>query len=276
MESRRHAVPAVSAIGRLIVAVVVSVVVLGGFTPVATPGEVRAGTAETMESHLVGWINSSRAKLGLHPLRVHAGLTSLAGYRAGVMASTGVLSHTIAGCLSCSLISRGIQKYSDGEVIAENTYPWGDQSALALFNWWKGSSMHWGLLMSRTFNYFGVGVAYRSSNRMTFGSVVLTESVDQTGGWSHLGSGSANGTTVAWSWSGGDLWLQTHTAGLRNFDVEYRVDYGTWSVIRSGTTAKSLSLSGRVRSHYYAIRIRSRDWRGNMSAWSAEIPVWVR
>jgi uncharacterized protein YkwD len=275
MESRRTH-PAVPAIGRLLLAVVVSVVVLGGFTPIAVPGDVRAGTAETMESHLVGWINASRAKLGLRALRVHAGLTSLAGYRAGVMASTGVMSHTIAGCLSCELTARGIQRYSDGEVIAENTYPWGDQSALALFNWWKSSSMHWGLLMSHTFNYFGVGVAYRSSNRMTFGSAVLTESVDQTGGWSHMGSGSASGTTVAWSWSGGDRWLQTHTAGLRNFDVEYRVDYGKWSLIRTGTTAKSLSLSGRARGHYYAIRIRSRDWRGNMSAWSAEIPVWVR
>jgi len=271
----RRTRPAVPAIGRLLLAVVVSVVVLGGFTPVAAPGDVRAGTAETMESHIVGWINSSRAKLGLHALRVHAGLTSLAGYRAGVMASTGVLSHTIAGCLSCSLSSRGIQKYSDGEVIAENTYPWGDQSALALFNWWKGSPEHWSLLMSRTYNYLGVGVAYRSSNKMTFGSVVLTESVDQTGGWSRMGSGSASGTTVSWSWNGGDIWLQTHTAGLRNFDVQYRVDYGVWSLIRSGMTAKSLSLSGRARGHYYAIRVRSHDWRGNSSAWSAEIPVYV-
>jgi uncharacterized protein YkwD len=274
MESRwTH--PAIPAIGRLVLAVVVSAVVLSGATPVATPADVQAGTAESMESQIVGWINSSRAKLGLQPLRVHAGVTSLAGYRAGVMASTGVLSHDVAGCLSCSLTSRGIQRYSDGEVIAENTYPWGSQSALALFNWWKGSSMHWGLLMSHTFNYLGVGVAYRSSNRMTFGSVVLTESVDQTGGWAHMVSGSASGTTVAWTWSGGDLGLQTHEAGLRNFDVDYRVDYGTWSLIRSGTTARSLSLTGRARGHYYAVRVRSRDWRGNMSGWSAEIPVWV-
>ena len=262
-------------ISRLLLAVAISMVVLGGFSPIATPGAVRAGTAETMEAQLVGWINSSRAKLGLRALRVHTGLTSLAGYRAGVMASTGVLSHTVAGCLSCSLTSRGIQKYSDGEVIAENTYPWGSSSALALFNWWKSSPEHWGLLMSRTFNYFGVGVAYRSSNRMTFGSVVLTESVDQTGGWARMGSGGASGTTVSWSWNGGDIWLQTHTAGLHNFDVEYRIDYGVWSLIRKGTTVKSLSLSGRPHGHYYAIRVRSHDWRGNSSAWTAEIPVYV-
>lgn len=275
MESRRTN-PAIRAIGRLLLAVALSAAVLGGFTPLSAPGDARAGTAETMESHIVAWINSSRAKLGLAALRVHAGLTSLAGYRAGVMASTGVLSHTIAGCLACELSSRGIQKYSDGEVIAENTYTWGDQSALALFNWWKGSTEHWSLLMSRTYNYFGVGVAYRSSNRMTFGSVVLTESVDQTAGWSHVGSGWASGTTVSWSWSGGDIWLQTHTAGLRNFDVDYRADYGAWSLLRSGTTARSLVVSGRAHGHSYAIRLRSRDWRGNVSAWTAEVRVWVR
>jgi hypothetical protein len=130
--------------------------------------------------------------------------------------------------------------------------------------------------MSRSFNYLGVGVAYRSSNRMTFGSVVLTESVDQTAGWSRVTSSSASGTTAAWSWSGGDIWLQTHTAGLRNFDVEYRADYGAWSLIRSGTTGRSLALSGRARGHSYAIRIRSRDWRGNLSGWTSEVRVWIR
>jgi uncharacterized protein YkwD len=275
MESRRTH-PAVPAIGRRLLAVVVSVVVLGGFTPVATPGEVRAGTAETMESHLVGWINASRVKLGLRALRVHPGLTSLAGYRAGVMASTGVLSHTIAGCLPCELTARGIQWYSDGEVIGENNYTWGDPSALALYNWWKSSTFHWSLLMSKTFNYIGVGVAYRSSNKTTFGDIVLTESVDSTRPWRRMDSGTASGTSVAWSWSGNDIYLQTHTAGLRNFDVEYRVDWGSWSVIRSGTTARSLTLSGRARGHYYGLRVRSRDNRGNRSAWSAEIRVWVR
>jgi len=275
MESRRprHASPA---IGRLLLAVAVSLVVLSGFTPIAAPGQVQAGTAETMESHIVAWINSSRAKLGLRALRVHGGLTSLAGYRAGVMASTGVLSHTIAGCLSCSLVSRGIQTYSDGEVIAENTYTWGDSSALALFNWWKGSPMHWALLMSRTFNYLGVGVAYRSANRMTFGSVVVTESVDQTRPWGHMNAASASGTSASWSWAGGDIYLQTHTAGLRNFDVQYRVDSGAWNLIRSGTTARSLSLSGRAHGHWYGLRVRSRDWRGYVSYWSAETRVWVR
>jgi uncharacterized protein YkwD len=119
----------------MMLAVAIATVVLSGFTPVASPGEVHAGTAQTMDSDILGWINASRLKLGLRILRVQSGLMSLADYRAATMAATGVMSHTIAGCLSCELAARGIQWYSYGEVIAENTYPWGYQSALALFNW---------------------------------------------------------------------------------------------------------------------------------------------
>lgn len=72
-----------------------------------------------------------------------------------------------------------------------------------------------------------------------------------------------------------DVLLQTHTAGLKNFDLEYRVDYGTWSVIRSGTTSTSLSLGSRPHGHYYSLRVRSRDWRGNVSYWTTSIRVWV-
>jgi hypothetical protein len=89
--------------------------------------------------------------------------------------------------------------------------------------------------MSSTYNYVGVGVAYRSANSMTFGDIVLTESVDQTSPWTQMRSGSVSGTTVAWSWVGDDIYLQRHTSGFRSFDVEYRVDWGYWYVIRSGT-----------------------------------------
>jgi uncharacterized protein YkwD len=256
-------------------ALLVAAVLASGLTPAVSPAPVQAGTAETMESHLVGWINASRTKLGLRPLRASAPIASLAGYRAGVMASTGVLSHTIAGCLSCELTARGIQWYSEGEAIAWNSYTWGDSAALALFNWWKGSSLHWSLLMSKTFNYIGVGVAYRSANRTTWGDIVLTESVDHTSPWAHMTGGSRSGTTVTWTWAGGDIYLQTHTSGLHNFDVEYRVDSGSWVVIRSGITSKYLSLAGRARGHYYGLRVRSRDWRGYVSGWSAEVRVWV-
>ena len=39
---------------------------------------------------------------------------------------------------------------------------------------------------------------------------------------------AAPATTSRWSWNGYDPRLQTHTAGLRDFDVQYRVGYGSW------------------------------------------------
>jgi uncharacterized protein YkwD len=259
----------------LVAGVLLAAVFASGFVPALQPAPVQASTATTMETEILGWINQSRVNLGLVPLRSHAGLRSLATYRAGVMASTGVLSHTIAGCLSCELNSRGIQWYSYGECIAWTSSSWGSQAAWSIFDWWRHSSTHWALLMSRTFNYIGIGVAYRSSNRTTWSSIVLTESVDRTRPTAHMRYGSDSGTTVSWGWRGADVRLQTHTAGLKNFDVEYRVDYGTWSVIHSGTTSTSLSLGGRPHGHYYSLRVRSRDWRGNVSYWTTSIRVWV-
>lgn len=250
--------------------------VLGsGFVPALTPTPVLADTASTMEDQILGLINQSRVNLGLVPLQSQPGLRDLAGYRAGVMASTGVLSHTIAGCLSCELDARGIQYFSYAVCIAWTSSPWGSQAALAIFNWWKNSPGHWSLLMSTTLNYLGVGVAYRSADGTTWSSIVLTESVDQTPPTAEMRFGSHTGTTVSWGWKGDDTPLQTHAAGLKDFDVEYRVDSRTWSLIRSGTTSTSLSLSSRAAGHSYSLRVRSRDGRGNRSYWTAAIRIWV-
>ncbi len=140
--------------------------------PLANPAPAQAGTAETIEANLLKWVNAERAKKGVPALRLRAGLIDLAGARAARMASTGTLKHT--NCLSCKLSNRGISYIRCGEVIANTTYPWGDQAARSIFNGWKGSSMHWGLLMSRTYDAVGFGVAYRSSNRSTWAAGVLT------------------------------------------------------------------------------------------------------
>ena len=90
-----------------------------------------------------------------------------------------------------------------------------------------------------------------------------------------MASVARSGTTVTWKWTGADTLLQTYTAGLHNFEVEYRVGTGSWVMIRTGTTARYLTLSGRAHGHYYGLRVRSRDWRGYLSAWTAELRVWV-
>ena len=262
-----------AAVARLFVAALLAASFVTALGPLAHPAPVAASTADTMESRILASINAERAKYGLVALRVHSGLVSLAGDRAAYMASIGSLLHI--SCLSCTLNSRGIQWYGAGEVIASNNYPWGSWSADIVFKSWKNSSTHRALLLSSKFNYIGIGVAYRSANSSTYAEAVLTESKDRTNPWAKMSSVSRSGTTVSWSWTGADTTLQTHTAGLKNFDVQYRVDSGTWTTIRSGTTAKSLSLTSRAHGHYYSLRVRARDNLGYVSSYSAELRTWV-
>ena len=157
------------------IALIVGVFLLGFGTlsvgPLSDPQPVQAGTAETMESQILGWINDARARKHLSPLTVGPKLTSLAGYRASTMARTGVMQHP--SCLSCLFRSYDISFSKCAEVIAYTTYPWGTQAAQSIFNGWKNSSMHWSILMRSDLHRIGIGVAYRSSGHKTFAAAVL-------------------------------------------------------------------------------------------------------
>lgn len=237
-------------------------------------GSAAAVTGAQLEAQLVGWVNRDRAARGLRPLRVDLRVADLGGDRAAVMARRGILSHSVAGNIGSQLNTRRIQWYRYGEVIAYAS-GWGTSTASAIYNLWRRSSSHWSLLMSSRFNYLGAGLAYRSSGR-TYGSIVLTESVDHSRPRAYISGASRSGTTVRWTWGGYDTRLQTHTSGLRNFDVQYRVDGGYWRLIRSRTTSRTLTLGSRTRGHSYAIRVRSRDNRGYISAWTAQSTLTVR
>ena len=84
-----------------------------------------------------------------------------------------------------------------------------------LFKLWKASPEHWRLMMSPSYNYIGVGLAYRSSNHQTFGSLVFTESPDLTDARASMDGVTSNGNGATWSWHGWDPMLQTHLSGLQ-------------------------------------------------------------
>jgi uncharacterized protein YkwD len=232
-------------------------------------------TAGTVEGYLIAWTNRDRVARGLRPLQLWGSLRSVATTRAGTLASLGTLSHTAAGNLSAQLTSAGAQYYTWGEDLGWSSYPWGLDVAKSLYSMWRNSSSHWALLMSSRFNYFGIGLAYRWSAHATYASIVFTESRDHTAPRAAIVDRGRSGTTAWFRWRGYDPVLQTHTAGLRNFDVVYRVDWGTWRVIRWGTTSTSISLPYRPHGHYYTIRVRARDRNGNVGAWSTPSRVWI-
>ena len=185
------------------------------------------------------------------------------------------MSHTISGSLSYQLGTRRVRWFRYGEDIGYSTRAWTVEAAKHIYAMWKASPVHRSEMMSRYFNYIGLGLAYRSSSRRTFASAVFAETVDHTGARSYFTKATRSGTDVRWSWTGADVALQTHTAGLRDFDLQYRVDSGRWMTLRTGTASTSVILAGRVPGRSYALRIRATDRRGNIGMWSAPLPVWV-
>ena len=164
----------------LILAVMVSALLSTGLVPIHHAESVRAGTAETMESALLGWINTARASRGLPKLRVSAALTDLAGDRVAVLAAKTQLSHTLPGCLTCQLNDRSIAWNLEGEVLASNTWAWGLESARVAFDGWKGSPSHWAILMSAKLDTIGIGVA-KSSSGSTYAGAVLIDAPGYVG-----------------------------------------------------------------------------------------------
>jgi len=259
---------------RLAIAMRAAVLTAFAVTLLAAPA-ASATTPSDAEAMAVQWINADRMNRGLAPLRTDSNLAAIAGLRASRMASANVMSHTVGGDLAAQLNWYGVAWYRYGETIGWSTAGYPVDSARAIYRAWMGSSTHRALLLSDKFNYIGVGLAYRSSNYRTFASAVLTESPDHTRPVARVTSRSRSGTTVSWTYSGYDPRLQTHTAGLRDYDVQFRVGSGTWSLWRDNTTATTFSLANRAHGRYYSIRVRATDRRGNVGAWSSESRIWV-
>ncbi|HET7026572.1 MAG TPA: CAP domain-containing protein [Candidatus Limnocylindrales bacterium] len=250
-------------------------VMIGSATLVASPGlptltgtGPRASASVTPEAALLGWINHDRVARGLHSLRDWSALDSLATARAATMARYGVCSHSIAGDIGAQLTSRRMSWYAYGEAIGVTSATWGTTAASRLYSLFKSSPAHWAILMSSRYNYIGIGVGHRSSTHETYLAIVETESPDHTPPSRSITSAWRSGTTIGWSWTASDVALQTHTAHLEGFDINVRRDGGSWTRVRTDTTTRSLTLSGRAHGHTYSIAVRSRDHADNFSSWT--------
>ncbi len=234
-----------------------------------------ATTVSDAEALAIVWINSDRMDRGLAPLRTDGDLAAIAGLRASRMASANVMSHTVGGNIASQLDWYNVAWYRYGETIGWSTASFPTNSARAIYQAWMGSSAHRALLLSSNLNYIGVGLAYRSSNHRTYGSAILTEAPDHTRPIARVTGSARSGDDVRWTWNGYDPRLQTHTAGFRDYDVQYRIGSGAWSLYRDNTTSTSLALANRAHGRYYSIRVRATDRRGNVGAWSSERRIWV-
>ncbi len=258
----------------LVLPVAILIASLVGFS--AAPAAASSTTAQAMADRVMYLMNRDRKARGLVPLRRWSRLNTVAMDRASSMATSNSLSHDAAGGdVGTALDRDGIQWYGFGEIIGSTNVPWGTEAATYIYKLWKSSSYHAGVMFSRSYNYVGVGFVHRSSDDTTWASIVFTDSRDHTRPIAKNGRLSRSGRTVTFSWSGHDRKLQRRTAGLKSFDVQMRRDNGSWRTIRDNTTSTRLTLRHRKHGHSFWFRVQSQDRRGNLSAWTKPVRVWV-
>jgi uncharacterized protein YkwD len=254
-------------VGFVVVAAVLAAAALGlGAAPVGA-----AATSSSMAAQVLDLLNHDREARGLVKLRAWDPLESIARDRSANMASRNSLSHDAAGGdLGADYDHAGIQWYGFGEIIGVSSAGWGNASAKHIYSMWKASPPHAAIMFSRTFNYLGIGFAYRSSNGTTWSSAVFSESRDHTAPKAEKNGKRVDGRDVTFRWTGHDRKLQTHMSGLDDFDVQYRVDGGGWHNLKTNTRKTSATLHDRARGHWYGFRVRASDQRGNLSGWTNE------
>jgi uncharacterized protein YkwD len=235
------------------------------------------------ESSLIGMINADRAGVGLAPLSVDPRLTAVARERSASRAAAGQLSHVQSdGRTMVDLIqAAGITWYAAGETIGWNNYPTLADSTQVVNQDWMNSPEHAAIILSRTYNYFGLGLAM-SSTGDRYWTALFLRGPDVTPPWARMNAPTTGSLVtlasrgqalrVTWTWSGADRPLAALTAGLRSFDVQRQVDGGAWVSVETSTTRTSWSSSIQV-GHRTAVRVRARDRAGNVGGWSAPVSI---
>jgi len=235
-----------------------------------TPPPVDTAALQQDGYDLVNMTNAKRASVGLIALRMDAALMQIARDRAQVMAVNDVMSHTEPDGTKAwdRMNAAHITWYAGGEIIAWNHYPAEYSTAEAIRAWWASPGHH-SIMVSTGYNYVGFGAAMSADGKYYYAGVFAKEP-DHTAPWAKFGSVStrtvdATHKRVTVRWSGGDTRLQVLTSGLRYFQVQWRVVGGGWHAWTiSSAKYKSMTVRRGVR---YEVRVRSRDWAGNLGAW---------
>lgn len=219
---------------------------------------------------LVTLANSKRSQVGLVPLRMDPTLTSIARDRARVMAQNDVMSHTEPDGTKVwdRMNAARITWYAGGEIIAWNHYPLQYSPAEAIAAWWASPGHH-AIMVSTGYNYFGFGAAASADGKLYYAGVYAkmpdhtAPRVRFTRVSSYVVDSRHKRVTVRWT--GGDVRLQTLTAGMYRYQLQYRQLGHPWRLWTTTTYyRKSITL---VRGAHYEFRIHAVDRAGNWSPW---------
>ena len=244
---------------------------------IAAPGTAAASgmTISEAELAMVDALNVDRTSRGLVPVRIDARLMAIAHARSVDMATKHYRDHYRDGQLVFieMLNDQGITWYGAGEIIAWNNSPTMETSLPVANEGWLSSKGHRDIIVSTSYNYVGVGLAFDSNNGDWIWTAVYIKGPDRTGATANVNrptvaAGASRATKrVTVTWTGADVQLQTLTSGLHSFRVQRRVDSGAWATVLASTTVKSMSLD-LPAGHTHVFRVAARDIAGNWGAWS--------
>ncbi len=252
-------------------AALVAVSATGVRPPSAAAGDLTVAEAETQ---MVKLLNAERAKAGLVALRLDTRLAAIARARSADMATKHYFSHTQPdGRNVFDLINQAkITWYGAGEIIAWNNWPTLADSAEQARNSWMNSPGHRGIVMSKSYNYFGIGLAIEAGTGKKMWTGVFLKGPDRTGGWAKFkpvvepAAASSAYRTVTVAWTGGDTQLVTLTAGFKHYQIQSRTDGDAWKWWTTATTVASRTFK-LWYPHEYDFRVRACDKVGNCGPW---------
>jgi uncharacterized protein YkwD len=238
---------------------------------------VDAAAVSALEKSMVAALNADRTALGLVPVQIDARLMTIARARSADMVAKKYFSHTQPDGRNVFniLTAKAITWYNAGEIIAWNNYPL-DSTVSAANRQWLNSPGHKAIIISKDFNYVGVGLALDPETGKKLWTAVYMKGPDRTPAKAAAtGAALRAGPTATTrytklTWQGYDPRLQVLTAGLANFTIQRRIDSGAWATVVASTTLTYTNFRVSV-GHRYEFRVAARDKRGNQGAWSVKV-----
>jgi uncharacterized protein YkwD len=222
------------------------------------------------EQSVLKYMNKVRANQGLAPLRMAGRVRQVADQRSVSMRNQNYFGHVSpSGVNAANLLNRrGIGWINWGEAIGWTSGMTPEYGAKWMVDWWSHSPSHRKLMLSKSFNYAGIGIVKEGSKLLY--TIVFVTQRDHTAPVASLVAqadvisvSSIRDVTVAWR--GKDRRLATRTAGLQGFKVQYKKFGGDWRTVRKMTNKRQISMD--LDSGKHKFRVRSVDNRGNKSPW---------
>ncbi len=228
-------------------------------------------TTRELRDALFAGVNADRATQGLVAYVRDPALERVAESRAERLSVSPAFGHPFAGAPILDAVeATGIGPLGVGEALGWSSQP-GSVALASVRAMWGRSASHAAIVLSDTSSYAGVGVAVAGGR--TFVALVTAETLDRTPPVVETAGAERQGAAVVVRWTALDPLLQTHTAGLRDAAVEYRLDGGPWLMLQRAN-ARGIAAIARPRpGHMYEVRIRARDRAGNVSPWVETSPI---